>query len=97
MSVEDVVFTTCPALGCGVRFGIPSHVYRQCQSVGNKRTVYCPNGHAFHWTVTDEERLRERLTAVEGDRDWHRNRVAELKREVAALKGVITELRGRLK
>jgi len=97
VSVEDIVFTTCPRLGCGVRFGIPSHIYRQCMSVGDKRTVYCPNGHAFGWTVTEEERLRKQLAAVECDRDAYSNRTAKLERQVAALKGVITKLCGRLK
>lgn len=84
---DDLVTTTCPDLKCGVRFALPSHVREQTRSYGEKRTVYCPNGHAFHWSELAEDRLKRELDAMTKNRDYHQAESIRLWKQVVYWKG----------
>jgi len=50
--------TDCPTCGCV--YAIPDGVYRMGQKYKTQRTIYCPNGHEWHYTgKTHAEELRE--------------------------------------
>lgn len=60
--MSDLVIHECPA--CGVRHGFPAVLEREAKDNRGPggRTIYCPNGHAWHFTgKSDAEKLREQL------------------------------------
>lgn len=67
----SLVWRTCVASTCGVQHKIPEHIDQQARKLGDKRTVYCPNGHPTVY--------------VESEADVLRKQVEQLKRQVADL------------
>lgn len=50
--------TDCPACGCV--YAIPDGIYREAQRLKTRATIYCPNGHTWHYTgTTHEQQLAE--------------------------------------
>jgi hypothetical protein len=50
--------TDCPSCGCV--YAIPDGIYRTGLKRKSGRTIYCPNGHSWHFTgKTHEEEVRE--------------------------------------
>jgi hypothetical protein len=81
---------------CGVEFGIPE--YLQQKFMEDRRTFYCPNGHAQSYIgKTEAEKLREQLAESE------KTRAALLKAKNRAVEdldgalGTITKMKKRVK
>lgn len=50
--------TDCPTCGC--MYAIPDGIYRNGKKWKAKRTIYCPNGHEWHYLgKTHDEEVRE--------------------------------------
>jgi len=67
MADQDLVPRVCPDAKCGVPYAIPRHIYEQAKSLGEKRTYYCPNGHAAILTETNEDRLVAKVEQLQKD------------------------------
>lgn len=82
-----LVVTTC---WCGVRHGVPSELYRQAERHG--MTVYCPLGHKWVVSDTDDkkiERLERRVAAT-------RDLLHAEERSHAATRGHLTRTKNRI-
>jgi uncharacterized Zn finger protein (UPF0148 family) len=90
--------TTCPE--CFVPHGIPRELY--ADRLNNGGSVYCPNGHKWHFITSEVDKLRRKLAAAEQQRDWARSaQTAErdqrqaAERSASSFKGQATRLRNR--
>jgi hypothetical protein len=95
----NLIPETCPS--CGTIFGLTED--HQSQLRQSCKVFYCPNGHGQHYAVSEADRLREELAAVQAR---ERNALAfarsvqdqnEAERRAhAATKGKLTKTRRRL-
>lgn len=84
---------TCPA--CGVTHAVPTTLIEKAHA-DHSRSIYCPNGHTWHYTgETDAEREKRQ-------RKWAEDRATRLQAELdrteasrRAWKGQTTKLRNR--
>jgi hypothetical protein len=91
---DDLVTRVCPDLRCGVRYAIPQHIYDQAKSVGDKRSYWCPNGHAAVMTETNEDRLRKQVEDLKVSQAYLNERWAEACKEALQLRRRIAYWRG---
>jgi hypothetical protein len=75
---------------CGIAFAIP--VELDTQAHDHKRSIYCPLGHAWHYTTSTTERLEQERRAHRATRDL----LAAEERSHSATKGAMTKLRKRV-
>jgi hypothetical protein len=94
----ELTVTSC---WCGVRLAIPSSLYREAKDNGMK--VYCPLGHAFVFTTTEVERLRDQLNTERRRADHAmtsaiaaRDQARATERSNIAYRGHLTRLRNRI-
>jgi hypothetical protein len=88
---------------CGINFAVPASLHQQAldhRGPGGKH-IYCPLGHAFHYTgKTDDQRRADRLAAeLETQRGHAASLTALLDQEKAghaATKGQLTKTRKRV-
>lgn len=65
MEVSGFSYVTCPNLKCGVGYYIPRYIYDQGLQRGKERTLYCPNGHDWHYTRSVADLLQDKVTSLE--------------------------------
>lgn len=63
----QVVFTVLDCPKCGALHGIPEETIERRQKDGE--LTYCPNGHSYSWSDTEEKKLRRALQQAEAERD----------------------------
>jgi hypothetical protein len=72
---------------CGIPYAIPEALYNQAHERG--KSIYCPVGHAWHYTESTEQKLkreREKTARVQAQLD-------QAEASLVAQKGVATKLR----
>lgn len=91
---------TCANMACGIEYAIPEHVYAQGVAHGAKRSVFCPNGHSWHFTESEEDRLRKKVAELETSLQRSRALVQTLEDDVTIrerrernLRGLVTRLK----
>ena len=90
MNVEiEMALYVCKA--CGIPFAIPK-TFASSRSPGD---ILCPNGHALYNGACVLERLRVQARALDQDAADYAVEAEKLRRQVSALKGVITKLKRR--
>jgi hypothetical protein len=99
--VTDLIVWECPALGCGIVYGIPKHFADALRRKGGH--YWCPNGHQLSWDETDLDREKKRREAAERraknyeqQADWERDRAERERRTAIALRGHLTRIRNRI-
>ena len=92
---SPVVTVTCPREDCGIEYLIPRHIYAQARDLGEKRNVWCPNGHRWNYTVSETERQKKRADQLEqslanalGESNSARQRLVVANRRAAYWKGI---------
>jgi len=85
---ERLTVTTC---WCGIRLAIPDNLYRFAHDHEGHQ-IYCPLGHKFLYTETNEEKLARERKAHAATRDL----LAAEERSHAATKGSVTKLKKRV-
>ena len=84
-----VVETCC---NCGVHFGLPQDMQKRRRE--DRKTFYCPAGHAQHYTgATEVESLRRQLKYVRESEEFYREQAATERRRASAQKGQVTRIR----
>lgn len=99
---REVTLVSQSCGGCGVIFAMTAE-FRQAR-IDDHADWYCPNGHVRHFVAKSEaEKLRERLAAVERQRDWAqargdswRDQATAAERSARAYRGHLTRLRNRI-
>ena len=96
VAIRDLVAVQCPA--CAVEYAIPERLERTAQDHRGPagHSIYCPNGHSWHYLgETDAERFerlyraeRDRAAAIAAERD-------QLTASLRSTRGVVTKLRKR--
>jgi hypothetical protein len=91
--------TDCPV--CGIIHGFPEDLSARRSEGGG--TIYCPNGHAWHYIETEVARQRKRADVAEERLKWARSatRAAQDQADAAehsarAYKGHLTRMRNRI-
>ena len=78
---------------CHVEYGIPAEMNAQAIRDKDRVSIYCPNGHSWHYTGQDlEAQLRSARARIVSAED--QARAAE--RRAAAARGQVTKLRRRV-
>ena len=55
---SELHVTDCP--NCGCVYAIPAGIYRTGVAEKSRKSIYCPNGHSWHFTgKTHEQEVRE--------------------------------------
>lgn len=93
---RDMVLEQCPT--CSVEYAIPRMAYDKAkQSSGpNGRSIYCPNGHSWHYIgETEAEKQRHRADLLAQQIAQRDDEIAGLEKSVSAHKGQITKLKKR--
>lgn len=102
----NLTLVSCPA--CGISYGIPDDLNDRALEARRSHSLYCPNGHSWHYTGKSDEQKRAeaaeaRAREAEHQRDAARKTaaIAREQRETAerrarALKGHATRLRHRI-
>jgi len=91
-----LVVETCPV--CGVNHGIPSNLVRVAKEKGPAKSLYCPNGHGWHYTKAQADIDRDRARIEHLERRLA-NRDEDLRAERAhhaATKGKLTKTKKRV-
>jgi DNA repair exonuclease SbcCD ATPase subunit len=65
MHTIELYVTECPV--CGITHGIPNSKIERMQDRGG--SVYCPNGHGWHFIDSAAERLQKQLAAERAAHD----------------------------
>lgn len=60
---------TCANRECGVEYSVPDHVYNQAMLYRIERTIYCPNGHRWHYEGNTFEDMKRKLDRLQSERD----------------------------
>ena len=91
--------TDCP--DCGILHGIPEDLKDRRAEGGG--TIYCPNGHTWHFTELEVTKQRKRAEQAESalkftrvSRDAWRDQAGAAERSKAALRGHLTRMRNRV-
>jgi uncharacterized Zn finger protein (UPF0148 family) len=91
--------TDCP--DCGILHGIPEE-FKDRKAEGGG-TIYCPNGHKWHFTELEVTKQRKRAEQAESalrmtriSRDAARDQAQAAHRSASAYKGVATKMRNRI-
>jgi hypothetical protein len=99
MIVGDLETQSC--CECGCYFGVPAGFTAERRK--DKRSFYCPNGHAMSYTESEADKMRrerDRLAQQVAQRDDEiaRQRLLreETERRLTATKGVVTRIRNRV-
>lgn len=99
--VTDTLYIdTCPT--CGVMHAFPMAIYLDAKARRGQtgRTIYCPNGHRWHYigetAEQREARYKARIDALDIARDRERSERQHLVRRLSAAKAQQTKLRRRL-
>jgi hypothetical protein len=94
-----LVIHECPA--CFVLHAIPKRMERERLADGG--SVFCPNGHKWHFTVTEVDKLKKQLADAKQTREWLDGRLTHeqdqrraAERSASAYKGQATRLRKRV-
>jgi hypothetical protein len=89
----------CPE--CGIDLAVPSNFLRVKREQGGD--LFCPNGHKFHYTKTEVQKLQEELeaekrrTQLEREaKERERARAETMQRSNAALRGQVTKIKHRV-
>lgn len=86
-----LVVVGCPS--CGVEYGIPDSLNKQLLVKTTSGSVFCPNGHSWHYTGKSfDQKLRDADARVLAARD----QAAAAERRAAAARGQVTKLRNRI-
>jgi hypothetical protein len=85
-----LIATSC---WCGIGVGIPSSLYNEARRSG--ANVYCPIGHSFVWSETENDRLKRDLKWANDRAAAERARADQAEASRWAMKGVATKLRQR--
>lgn len=98
-NMQGYRWITC--VNCGLTFAWPEKLEEARRRDGQR--FYCPNGYSMSWSKTEADRLREQLEEANRvigievrHKDLAREEKHEMKRQLAAARGQITKLRGRL-
>ena len=78
---SPMVTVSCATKSCGVEYLIPRHVYEQSRQLGEKRPLWCPNGHSWWWTESEADKLKRDLRSMEFELQRSRDAGNELRRE----------------
>jgi hypothetical protein len=85
---------------CHITFAIPRELHRQCKEGG--MTFYCPLGHGQVYTVTEVQRLKDKLAQEARQREraetvliHERDQRQAAERSASAYKGRVTRLKNR--
>lgn len=96
---DTFVVTTCPQ--CGIRHGLPQHLYKRLQENGNE--FFCPNGHSIVFKASRADDLERKLVAerarsdrLKADADYERRQRKSIERSRNALKGQVTKVKNRV-
>lgn len=79
---DEMTIEEC--IECGVKFAMPTtlHTWKK----DNKKSFYCPNGHAMSYTKNEADSLREAIAQKDRElaelRSKEAQRVAEEKRKI---------------
>ena len=84
----SLIATTC---WCGIGVGIPSALYNEARKSG--QSVYCPIGHTFIYTGSENEELKRKLKWANDRAAAERARADQAEASRRAHKGVATKLR----
>jgi hypothetical protein len=86
---------------CGVPFAIPRPLYNELRA-DSDRWFWCVNGHRQHYTESEADRLKRKLSAAQRRADsaesaarLQRGRAERAERSASAYKGVATRVRNR--
>jgi hypothetical protein len=94
-----MVVTECPA--CFVLHAIPRRMHDERLEEGG--SIWCPNGHSWHFTESENAALKKKLRSAQQARDaasaqatheYDQRKAAE--RQAAAYKGQVTRIRNRV-
>jgi hypothetical protein len=99
------VMETCP--NCKVQHSIPMHLYTAAQQAAPNISIYCPNGHKWHYKseaqVREEDlirqerdRLKQRLAEKDDDIKLARDQRDHQEKRAIALKGHVTRIKNRV-
>lgn len=101
--MTELVHVTCP--NCQTVHGVEQHIYDAAQQRNEKMSLYCPNGHGWHYpkgdsqtTILRRERdrarqaLAERDDTIEQEREWRK----QSERSASAYKGQVTKIKKRV-
>jgi hypothetical protein len=93
-----LVIHECPA--CFVLHAIPKRMERERMEDGG--SIFCPNGHKWHFTTSEVAKLRKQLADAEQTRKWLDGRLTHeqdqrraAERSASAYKGQTTRLKNR--
>lgn len=81
---------------CHIAFAMPAEFMQQARGAGPKVTFYCPRGHAQHYTVSEVQRLKDRLERAEARASAARDQADAAERSRRAYKGELTKVRKRI-
>ena len=80
---------------CGIVFAVPGDWQRSKKN--DHETIFCPNGHRFHYPgESDEERLRRRLEFEKNRREAAERRAEHTERRRRAEKAAKTRIKNRI-
>lgn len=94
MNSPGYVQHACVDEKCGVTYLVPDHINQQARRLGDKRTVYCPNGHMWHYTRSEADTLREENERIKRDLDGVRGTLEDRRNENAYLRKLAAYWKG---
>lgn len=62
-----MVTVACAHAECGLEYMIPRHVYEQARELGERRKLHCPNGHRWHYSLSEAHRLKKDVERLQGE------------------------------